>query len=36
MYLVKKTTRDSIAVAGEGLQPDKAFAAKHPEVSPGL
>jgi diguanylate cyclase (GGDEF)-like protein len=36
MYLVKKTTRDNIAVAGEGLQPDKAFAAKHPEVSPEL
>jgi len=36
MYLVKKTTRDNIAIAGEGLQSDKAFAGKHPEVNPGL
>jgi diguanylate cyclase (GGDEF)-like protein len=29
MYLVKKTTRDNIALAGEGLRPQKSFVEKH-------
>jgi diguanylate cyclase (GGDEF)-like protein len=29
MYLVKKTTRDNIALAGEGVQPHESFAGKN-------
>jgi hypothetical protein len=36
MYLVKKTTRDSIALAGEGIPPEESLVAKHAECDRGL
>ena len=33
MYLVKKTTRDNIALAGEGIRPQESFVEKYAEAS---
>ena len=36
MYSVKKTTRDNIALAGEGFRPQELFFQKHDEANSGL
>jgi diguanylate cyclase (GGDEF)-like protein len=36
MYLVKKTTRDNIALAGEGIRPQESFVGKHAEGNSNL
>jgi diguanylate cyclase (GGDEF)-like protein len=33
MYLVKKTSRDNIALAGEGIRPQESFVEKHAEAN---